>query len=186
MAAGDVLNPRLKKIILLNGLIAGWNSFTTCLLSFFLSDALCRVTCTQSLSRIRYARFFAVSNKRGWDALCHVINREFICQEHVYPNPVNGPSCKIQDCEVPQFTVLKPNHVSQFMSDDGRNPLLVGVGGERHIVQQCRLSVCDQTPVLHGSSIKVWESYLICVRKEVIRGWLPVELLLLKCWPSKL
>lgn len=53
-------------------------------------------------------------------------------------------------------------HVSQFMSDDGSDPLLVGVGGERLIVEQCSLSVCDQAPVFHGPGIKIWESYLIC------------------------
>lgn len=54
------------------------------------------------------------------------------------------------------FPLLKPNHVSQFVSDDGSNPLLIGVGGVCFIVEQCCLSVCYQTPVLHGSSIKVW------------------------------
>lgn len=55
-----------------------------------------------------------------------------------------------------QFGVLKPYHMSQFMCNDGGNPLLVGVGGELFIVEQCCLSVGDQTPVLHGSSIKIW------------------------------
>lgn len=54
------------------------------------------------------------------------------------------------------FAVLKSHHVSQFMSNDGGNPLFVWVGRELFIVEQCCLSVRDQTPVLHGSSIKVW------------------------------
>ena len=70
---------------------------------------------------------------------------------------------------------IKTNHVSQFMSDDASNPLLVAVGGDCFIVEQRRLSVRDQTPVLHGSSVKVRQSDLICVRKEIIGGSLPRE-----------
>lgn len=51
---------------------------------------------------------------------------------------------------------LKSNHVSQFMTDDSGNPFFVGVGGVFFVIEQCCLSVCNQTPVLHGPSIKVW------------------------------
>lgn len=51
------------------------------------------------------------------------------------------------------------------MSNDGGNPLLVGVGGVVLVKEQRCLSVCDQTPVLHGPSIKVWQSYLICINE---------------------
>lgn len=51
---------------------------------------------------------------------------------------------------------LKSNHVRQLMSNDGGNPFFVGVGWEFFIIEQCCLSVCNQTPVLHGPSIKVW------------------------------
>ena len=54
------------------------------------------------------------------------------------------------------------------MGNDGGNPLFVGVGGELFIVEKCCLSIRDQTPVLHSTSIEVWKSYLICIRKEII------------------
>lgn len=64
--------------------------------------------------------------------------------------------------------VVKTNHVSQFVSDDGSDPLLVGVGGEFVVVQQSGLSVSYQTPVLHRSSIEVRQRYLICIRNKTI------------------
>lgn len=57
--------------------------------------------------------------------------------------------------------------MSQLVGDDGRHPFLVGVGGEAGIIEQSSLPVGDQAPVLHGTSIEVWERNLICIRMEM-------------------
>lgn len=54
------------------------------------------------------------------------------------------------------------------MGDDGSHPFLVGVGGEVGIIEQCSLPVGDQAPVLHGTSIEVWERNLICIQMEKV------------------
>lgn len=52
--------------------------------------------------------------------------------------------------------------MGKFMSNDGGNPLLVPIGGEAGVVEQGCLPVSDQTPVLHGSCVKVWQGNLVC------------------------
>lgn len=53
-------------------------------------------------------------------------------------------------------------HVSQFMSNDSGYLLLICCCGEVGIVQQGRLSVRNQTPILHGPSSKIWYCNLVC------------------------
>lgn len=65
------------------------------------------------------------------------------------------------------MAVAKPHHVSQFVGDDGSDPFLVGIGREALVIEESRLPVGDQAPVLHGPSVEVWESDLVCMRKEV-------------------
>lgn len=60
--------------------------------------------------------------------------------------------------------------MGQFVSDDGGYPLLVGVGGEGLVIQQRRLSVRDQTPVLHGSRVKIRDGDLICRTEEILKS----------------
>ena len=47
------------------------------------------------------------------------------------------------------------------MGDHGGDKLLVLVGGEGGVVQQGRLPVGDQAPVLHGASIEVRQRNLV-------------------------
>lgn len=77
-------------------------------------------------------------------------------------SPVLDPEHKKQPPPPSTPNQHQAYHVSQLVSNDGCYPFPVGVGGEFWVVQKRRLSVCDQTPVLHGTSIKVWNSYLIC------------------------
>lgn len=52
-------------------------------------------------------------------------------------------------------------HVCEFMGDYSCNSLFVSSGGHDGVVEQGRLPVCDQTPVLHCPSIEVRQSDLI-------------------------
>jgi hypothetical protein len=53
------------------------------------------------------------------------------------------------------------------MRDDRSDPLFVSIGRAGRVVEQGCLSVGDQTPVLHGSSTEVRQSYLVYRVKEL-------------------
>lgn len=53
------------------------------------------------------------------------------------------------------------HHVCEFMSDDRRDSLLDPNGGNEGVVEQRRLPVRDQAPVLHRPGVKVRQSYLV-------------------------
>ena len=50
------------------------------------------------------------------------------------------------------------------MGDNRGDILLVLDGGEGGVVQQGRLPVCDQAPVLHGASGEVRQRNLVCMQ----------------------
>ena len=59
--------------------------------------------------------------------------------------------------------ITQSYHVSQLVGYDGDHPLLVPGGGGQGVVQQGRLPVGDQPPVLHGPRVEVWQGYLVWV-----------------------
>ena len=52
-------------------------------------------------------------------------------------------------------------HVGELVGDDGDHALLVAGGGGDGVVQQGRLPVGDQPPVLHGPRIEVRQGDLV-------------------------
>lgn len=52
-------------------------------------------------------------------------------------------------------------HMCEFMGDYSCNSLFVPSGGSEGVVEQRRLPVCDQTPVLHRPGAEVRQSNLI-------------------------
>lgn len=74
-------------------------------------------------------------------------------------------------------------HVCKFMGDYSCNSLLVSSRGSERVVEQRRLPVCDQTPVLHRTGMEVRQSNLIwrkerkseCLSERVQRGTWELE-----------
>lgn len=54
--------------------------------------------------------------------------------------------------------------VSNLVSDDRTDPLFLRLGAGLLVVEQCTLTVRDQTPVLHGSGVEIRQCDLICER----------------------
>lgn len=57
-------------------------------------------------------------------------------------------------------------HMCQFMSNDGGSGFFIPIGGGLRIVEKPGFSVCHQTPILHGTIIKVRQGNLVCARNH--------------------